>query len=85
MGPCRICNSPGCFGFGEPGHRKDRRKQGSVWACYEHESDVSDMWGDALRPDRPRAAPEQPLPDSDAPVSGGARNAAGRAGQLSMF
>lgn len=52
MGPCRLCGQPGCFGFGEPGPRSDRRKHGKVWACTEHRAEVEREWQAVFGPRR---------------------------------
>lgn len=62
MGSCRRCGQPGCFGFGEPGPRSERRKHGKVWACAEHRAEVEREWQAVFGPRRLAVAPDSPDP-----------------------
>jgi hypothetical protein len=76
MGPCKICNSPGAFGFSQPGPRKDRRKPGYAWACSEHREEVTALWQAAFGPHSPSDPPAQSQHYGGKAVSGGARDPA---------
>tara|TARA_A100000171_G_C2140623_1_gene155940 strand:+ start:27588 stop:27848 length:261 start_codon:yes stop_codon:yes gene_type:complete len=80
MGPCRVCQKPGSFGFQPPGLRKDRIAHWIAWGCYEHRAEVERMWRehlDAHRVDRAAGATqagEQPGGNGDS-VSDGSPDA----------
>lgn len=73
MGPCKICNEPGCFGFSEPGPRSERREGWRAWACILHREEVEARWRAHTRPDSPRPAPAQPQQGGGEAVSADAR------------
>lgn len=88
---CIICARDGVRTFGPHGIKPWPEVQdskiiagGRVWACDTHREAVAAR-AEECRPDRPRAAREQPVPEGNGPVSGSPRDTAGGAGQLSLI
>lgn len=75
MGGCKICGKPGAYGFGAPGHAKDRAFKGTAWACYDHRDEVRAKRDAYLAGLAAKSAPSaQPRPDQGRDVSTDTRN-----------
>lgn len=88
---CLVCARAGRRVFGPHGVKPWPEVQddpncagGKIWACAKHWQEVAAR-SEEGRPDRPRAAREQPMPEGNGPVSGSPRDTAGGTEQLSLI